>query len=74
MVGGAAVTERTPTHVDDPGAWLGSQLEHPAESAGTQPADATPTTPSADAAYLVIMAIVGAAALAAAVWIAGAGR
>ena len=72
------MTERKPTHVDDSGAWLGTPLEHPAESAGTQPADATPTTPSAGAAYLVIMAIVGVAALAAGVlitvWIAGGGR
>ena len=68
------MTERKPTHVDNSGAWLGTPPEHPAESAGTQPDNATPTTPSAGAAYLVIMAIVGAAALAAAVWIAGGGR
>jgi hypothetical protein len=33
------MTERKPFTVDDPGVWLGSQLEHPAESAGlTTPA------------------------------------
>ena len=34
------MTERKPFKVDDPYVWLGSQLEHPAESAGlTPPAD-----------------------------------
>ncbi len=79
------MTERKPFTVDDPGVWLGSQLEHPAESVGlTTPAanevdhaDPNATNrPSSGAAYLVV--IVAVAALCGGVllglWIAGGGR
>ncbi len=81
------MTERKPFKVDDPGAWLGSQLEHPAESAGlTTPAggdgesDAEGTgatnRPSGGAAYLVVMVAVAAlcGGLLLVLWIAGGGR
>ena len=81
------MTERKPFKVDDPYVWLGSQLEHPAESAGlTPPADTgtdsdtagtgASNRPSAGAAYLVVMvavaALCGGALLG--LWIAGGGR
>ena len=67
------MTERKPFKVDDPYVWLGSQLEHPGESAELTPsaesaesagdsdtADTGVTNrPSGGAAYLVVMALVG---------------
>lgn len=83
------MTERKPFKVDDPYVWLGSQLEHPGESAELTPsadADGDSDTadtgvtnrPSGGAAYLVVMAVIGAIGLVAGVlitmWIAGGGR
>ena len=79
------MTEREPFKVDDPYVWLGSQLEHPAESAGlTPPADADSDTagtaasnrPSAGAAYLAVMVAVAAlcGGVLLGLWIAGGGR
>ena len=79
------MSEREPTHVDDPYVWLGSQLEHPGESAGLTPrADADSDTagtgasnrPRAGAAYLVVMVAVAAlcGGVLLGLWIAGGGR
>lgn len=76
------MTEHKPFKVHDPGVWLGSQLEHPAESAGlTTPADvdgesdaagtSTTNRPSGGAAYLVIALLIVAIGVAA--WVAGGG-
>ena len=65
------MTERKPFKVDDLYVWLGSQLEHPAESASLTPptdvdgdsgtADPNATNrPSGGAAYLVVMVAVAA--------------
>ena len=81
------MSERKPFTVDDSGAWLGSQLEHPAESAGLPPpadvdgdsdtADPNATNrPSGGAAYLVVMVAVAAlcGGVLLGLWIAGGGR
>ena len=81
------MTERKPFKVDDPYVWLGSQLEHPAESAGlTPPADTgthsdtagtgASNRPSGGAAHLVVMALVGVLGTGLLFWLylAGGGR
>ena len=84
------MSEREPFEVDDPYVWLGSQLEHPAESAGltppTESADAAGDSDTADtgvtnrpsggAAYLVVMALVGVLGTGLLFWLylAGGGR
>lgn len=81
------MSERKPFTVDDSGAWLGSQLERPAESASLTPptdvdgdsgtADPNATNrPSGGAAYLVVMvavAVLGSSVLFW-LWTAGGGR